>query len=159
VALGGGTSFYGYDPLMNVWNQLQEVPKAVDNKKVGPGSAMTTVDGAVLLVKKAKSPYILAYAPESYFCASRKGAEGVQASSRVLSSVTVANPVQNVVRVNSTLPAPVSIQLYTSSGSLVRTLTSARSSAELGVAGLASGTYLLRVSSGSQTVTRQVVIQ
>ncbi len=160
VALGGGTSFYGYDPLMNVWNQLQEVPKAVDNKKVGPGSAMTTVDGAVLLVKKAKSPYILAYAPESYFCSSRQGAEGVQASGSALkSAVTVANPVRNVLRVNSTLPAPVSIQLYTSSGSLVKTLTSARSGGELGVAGLASGTYLLRVSSGSQTITRQVVIQ
>jgi hypothetical protein len=159
VALGGGTSFYGYDVLMNTWNLLQEVPKSLDNKKVGSGSAMTTVDGAVLLVKKAKSLYIMAYAPESYFCGTRQGAEGVQAASGVLSAVSVANPVRNVARVSSTLPAPVSIQLYSASGSLVRTLTSARSSAELDVAGLASGTYLLKVSSGSRTVTRQVVIQ
>jgi hypothetical protein len=81
------------------------------------------------------------------------------ATGAVKTAVSVVSPVQNVLRLNHTLRGPVYVQLYTSSGSLVRSLTTARSSAELSVSGLASGSYLLRVSSNGRTETRQVVIQ
>jgi len=160
AAVGGGVSFYGYDVQMNSWSVLPEVPRVVDTKKVGAGSAMTVVDGSVLLVKKAKTLYIMGYSPDSYLCGVKKTAEGVQAATGVVkTALSVASPVQNVLRLSHTLRGPVYVQLYTSSGTLVRSLTTARSSAELSVSGLASGSYLLRVSSNGQTETRQVVIQ
>jgi hypothetical protein len=156
----GGQSFYGYDVMLNAWSLLPEVPKALDNKKVGNGSALAVVDGSVLLVKKAGTRWIWAYSPDNNLCGTAKSPEGVQAATGVVkTAVSVVSPVQNVLRLNHTLRGPVYVQLYTSSGSLVRSLTTARSSAELSVSGLASGSYLLRVSSNGRTETRQVVIQ
>jgi N-acetylneuraminic acid mutarotase len=156
-AVNGGKAFFAYDMLNNAWTALEDVPRSPDNKKVAAGSAMTAVDGAVLLVKSKKTGYIMAYAPESYVNSERREAEGVMAAASGLKPMlSVSSPARTVAHISYTAPNKglASIQLYNSSGVLVRTLSAGRS-VELNVAGLANGTYLVKAGS----LTGQFVVQ
>jgi N-acetylneuraminic acid mutarotase len=155
---GSRMDFYSYNVLTNEWTRLDDVILAPDNRKVKDGGAITGLADEVLVIKGKKSDWFLSYAVGNTYGPRPDAAEGAATASRVaLQAASVTSPAQSIAYVTCSFPVST-IQLYSSTGALVRTVAAGQGSTRFSVADLANGTYVVKFV-GNTTVTRQLVVQ
>jgi hypothetical protein len=156
---GSGTAFYGYDIATNSWAALDNIPLDPDRKKVAAGASMSTLDGAILLLKGRNSKAVYLYQPDENAFGRAPEVPSIETAISVATRVSMItpNPVSGIARI--TVPEQAEVRLYAADGRLVRTLAVNGPSVEFNATGIANGVYVLKVFAAGETTTRQLVIQ
>jgi len=180
LALKGNKTqeFWKYEALGNLWTRGKDVPLAPSGKKVGPGGAISCMDGFVYIVKGNKTSDFysmpVSESDENHLLSGTGPEKNVQGQSAVRSpqfALNIApNPFTSSLNPSIFYSLPfagnVSLKLYDITGKLVSTLVdgfhpagSYRYSLLTTHHSLASGIYLLTYEAGDYRATEKLTIE
>ena len=160
-----------YDPVANAWTQIEDVPVG-GGKKVKGGGAMTAAGGALYAFKGNNTLEFYSFTPATADGLPRiagrpdNAQSGTELTTRGSKLNASPNPFSTATTVRYSVPRAgcVSLKLYDLTGKLVTTLANGYRSAGpssfiLNPASISRGLYLLRLETGSSTITAKLVVE
>jgi N-acetylneuraminic acid mutarotase len=170
---GGGTrELWNYSASAKTWAQLPDMPPGA-GKPVKGGGGLTAASDALFALKGNNTLEFYTYTPAGYGSLLMASSPSTQGSIRPqvtgfkLDAVpTILRNPQSALRISYTLPraGAFSLKLYDITGRVVNTLATGRQNAGdyslvLNSRQLASGLYVLKLSTGNATLTRKLIVE